>query len=132
MRQISLSRPQNQLNHEKMFDSAEVQEFFYLQGVTNVMELVFLLTGPPPRFRLVARSDKENQHARIIWSCAWNGDDKYFATASRDKRRKKMESIPFFSFFSLGFPHLPTSFRCPGPFPPPHRFPTSLFSTPVS
>lgn len=37
-------------------------------------------------FRLVARSDKKNQHARIIWSCAWSGDDKYFATASRDKK----------------------------------------------
>ena len=37
-------------------------------------------------FRLVARSDKKIQHARIIWSCAWSGDDKYFATASRDKK----------------------------------------------
>lgn len=41
---------------------------------------------PGPLFRLVARSDKKNQHARIIWSCAWSGDDKYFATASRDKK----------------------------------------------
>ncbi|XP_078357797.1 elongator complex protein 2-like isoform X6 [Oculina patagonica] len=39
-----------------------------------------------PLFRLVARSDKKNQHARIIWSCAWTEDDKYFATASRDKK----------------------------------------------
>lgn len=37
-------------------------------------------------FSLVARSDKKNQHARIIWSCAWSEDDKYFATASRDKK----------------------------------------------
>ncbi|XP_068708874.1 elongator complex protein 2-like isoform X1 [Montipora foliosa] len=37
-------------------------------------------------FRLVARSNKTNQHARIIWSCAWTGDDKFFATASRDKK----------------------------------------------
>ncbi|XP_015754768.1 PREDICTED: elongator complex protein 2-like [Acropora digitifera] len=39
-----------------------------------------------PLFQLVARSDKSRQHARIIWSCAWSGDDKYFATASRDKK----------------------------------------------
>ncbi|XP_073239641.1 elongator complex protein 2-like [Porites lutea] len=39
-----------------------------------------------PLFRLVTRSDKKNQHARIIWSCAWSSDDKYFATASRDKK----------------------------------------------
>ena len=42
MRQISLSRPQNQLNHEKTLVSVEVQ-VFYLHGVTNVMELVFVL-----------------------------------------------------------------------------------------
>ena len=34
----------------------------------------------------MARSDKKNQHARIIWSCAWTGDDRFFATASRDKK----------------------------------------------
>ncbi|XP_074610672.1 elongator complex protein 2-like [Acropora palmata] len=39
-----------------------------------------------PLFQLAARSDKSRQHARIIWSCAWSGDDKYFATASRDKK----------------------------------------------
>ena len=39
-----------------------------------------------PLLQLVARSDKSRQHARIIWSCAWSGDDKYFATASRDKK----------------------------------------------
>lgn len=43
-------------------------------------------TEEGPLFRLVARSDKKNQHARIIWSCAWTGDDKFFATASRDKK----------------------------------------------
>lgn len=45
---------------------------------------VACLSGP--LFQLVARSDKSRQHARIIWSCAWSGDDKYFATASRDKK----------------------------------------------
>ena len=55
----------------------------FLQRVTNVIDVLFV-TGP--LFRLVARSDKKNQHARIIWSCAWTADDKYFATASRDKK----------------------------------------------
>lgn len=46
----------------------------------------FFLDATGQLFSLVARSDKKNQHARIIWSCAWSEDDKYFATASRDKK----------------------------------------------
>ena len=55
-----------------------------IQKFVNTGITLYLLPGP--LFRLVARSDKKNQHARIIWSCAWSGDDKYFATASRDKK----------------------------------------------
>ena len=46
----------------------------------------FFVDATGQLFSLVARSDKKNQHARIIWSCAWSEDDKYFATASRDKK----------------------------------------------
>ena len=47
---------------------------------------IFFVDATGQLFSLVARSDKKNQHARIIWSCAWSEDDKYFATASRDKK----------------------------------------------
>lgn len=47
---------------------------------------IFFVDASGQLFSLVARSDKKNQHARIIWSCAWSEDDKYFATASRDKK----------------------------------------------
>ncbi|CAG5118142.1 unnamed protein product [Candidula unifasciata] len=39
------------------------------------------------QFVLEASTDKRTtSHARIIWSCAWSHDDKYFFTASRDKK----------------------------------------------
>lgn len=39
------------------------------------------------QFILEAHTDKKTtSHARIIWSCAWSHDDKFFFTASRDKK----------------------------------------------
>ncbi|XP_077978293.1 elongator complex protein 2-like [Glandiceps talaboti] len=40
-----------------------------------------------PAYAIIAYTDKKTSvHSRIIWSCAWSHDDKYFATASRDKK----------------------------------------------
>lgn len=39
------------------------------------------------KFTLVQKTDKKTSvHTRIIWSCAWCPDEKYFVTASRDKK----------------------------------------------
>lgn len=35
-------------------------------------------------FRFI--NSKNSYHTRIIWSCDWSNDDKYFVTTSRDKR----------------------------------------------
>lgn len=40
-----------------------------------------------PQFELIRFINSKNvYHTRIIWSCDWSHDDKYFATTSRDKR----------------------------------------------
>ncbi|XP_069111891.1 elongator complex protein 2-like [Argopecten irradians] len=40
-----------------------------------------------PLFSKMAATDKKSAvHSRIIWSCAWSHDDKYFVTAARDKK----------------------------------------------
>uniref|UniRef100_A0A8C7ZXV4 Elongator complex protein 2 n=1 Tax=Oryzias sinensis TaxID=183150 RepID=A0A8C7ZXV4_9TELE len=40
-----------------------------------------------PPFSLYAHTGKETaMHTRIIWSCDWSPDSKYFVTSSRDKR----------------------------------------------
>jgi elongator complex protein 2 len=41
-------------------------------------------SGPRRSVRLVGHS-RVRAHGRIIWSCNWSPDDKYFATGSRDK-----------------------------------------------
>ncbi|KAM9823630.1 elongator complex protein 2 [Neosynchiropus ocellatus] len=42
--------------------------------------------GEEPRFSLYAQTGKDTTlHERIIWSCDWSPDSRYFATSSRDK-----------------------------------------------
>ena len=44
-------------------------------------------TGDQLEVSLVARSQKKSSViSRLIWSCCWSQDSKYFLTASRDKR----------------------------------------------
>ena len=41
----------------------------------------------PANFEMVKFiSSKNPYHTRIIWSCDWSHDDKYFVTTSRDKK----------------------------------------------
>ena len=45
------------------------------------------LNTQTPSFELIRSiSSKNPYHTRIIWSCDWSHDDKYFITTSRDKR----------------------------------------------
>uniref|UniRef100_A0A7N8XC63 Elongator complex protein 2 n=1 Tax=Mastacembelus armatus TaxID=205130 RepID=A0A7N8XC63_9TELE len=42
---------------------------------------------PEPQFSLHTHTGKETAiHSRIIWSCDWSPDSKYFVTSSRDKK----------------------------------------------
>uniref|UniRef100_A0A8C1ECB8 Elongator complex protein 2 n=2 Tax=Cyprinus carpio TaxID=7962 RepID=A0A8C1ECB8_CYPCA len=42
---------------------------------------------PPLPFSLYANTSKDTAvHTRIIWSCDWSSDSKYFVTSSRDKK----------------------------------------------
>ncbi|XP_041868544.1 elongator complex protein 2 [Melanotaenia boesemani] len=43
--------------------------------------------SPEPLFSLHAHTGKDTaMHSRIIWSCDWSPDSKYFVTSSRDKK----------------------------------------------
>ncbi|KAF0024761.1 hypothetical protein F2P81_023563 [Scophthalmus maximus] len=58
--------------------------------------------SPEPQFSLHAHTGKDTAvHSRIIWSCDWSPDSKYFVTSSRDKKvivwgpcRLEDESVP--------------------------------------
>ena len=46
-----------------------------------------LSSSLPPKFELIrAIQSKNSYHTRIIWSCDWSHNDKFFVTTSRDKR----------------------------------------------
>ncbi|MEQ2268960.1 hypothetical protein XENORESO_019704, partial [Xenotaenia resolanae] len=43
--------------------------------------------SPEPLFSLCAHTGKDTAiHSRIIWSCDWSSESKYFVTSSRDKK----------------------------------------------
>lgn len=51
---------------------------------------------PEPAFSLFACADHNTAvHSRIIWSCDWTPDSKYFMTGSRDKKVMHPNGIQF-------------------------------------
>lgn len=47
----------------------------------------FICFFPETSFSLYANTSKDTAvHTRIIWSCDWSSDSKYFVTSSRDKK----------------------------------------------
>lgn len=58
-------------------------------GVTDKWwsDAVMLFLISEPRFSLYTHTSKDSAvHTRIIWSCDWSLDNKYFVTSSRDKK----------------------------------------------
>lgn len=54
------------------------------------------------KYKLVATTDKKNGiHGRIIWTCDWTHDSKYFATGSRDGKVVAWQQIDTNSGTSL-------------------------------
>lgn len=55
-------------------------------------------------FQLIATTDKKNGiHSRIIWTCDWSHDTKYFGTGSRDGKVVIWHRSDIDSKSSLGF-----------------------------
>lgn len=55
-------------------------------------------------FKLIAISDKKNGiHTRIIWTCNWSHDTKYFGTGSRDGKIVAWQRTEVDSKTSLGY-----------------------------
>lgn len=47
-----------------------------------------------PQFSLHAHTAKDTAvHSRIIWSCDWSPDSKYFVTSSRDKKVNLSDAV---------------------------------------
>ncbi|GFR97899.1 elongator complex protein 2 [Elysia marginata] len=57
-----------------------------LLAVSRDRTWVLYRESAPGQYSIEASVNKKtSSHSRIIWSCAWTHDDKYFLTASRDK-----------------------------------------------
>lgn len=58
----------------------------------------------PYNFQVIATTDKKNGiHTRIIWTCDWSHDSKYFATGSRDGKVVAWHRTEDDSKSTLGF-----------------------------